>query len=162
MNKYLEYFISLNVLTKEKKHTSTLNRTRSYADLPNSDRNSPRGRNATCNWKVIFSNKGEIPGPYFGCFSLLYSLVISALCPPRPPHSPKVFKWKSFLSKVSAQRRHSVAEKISSKSILVCYDPSPELSWMCWERTLAPYPVQFRSFGWMLSLHILGHVPERT
>lgn len=148
MNKYLEYFISLNVLIKEKKHTSDLNRTRSYADLTNSNRNSPRGRNATWNCKVIiFSNKGEIPGPYFGCFSLFYSLVISSLCPPRLPHSPKVFKWKSFLSKVSAQSRHSAAEEISSKRILVCYDPSPELSWMCWERTLAPYPVQFRSFG---------------
>lgn len=90
MNKYLEYFLSLNVLTKEKKHTSALNRARMYADFPNSDRNSPQGRNAAWNWKVIiFSNKVEIPGSSFGCFPLFYSLVISSLCPPWSPPLPQ-------------------------------------------------------------------------
>lgn len=58
----------------------------------------------------------------------VYSRVISSLCPPRPPHSPKVSKWKSFLSKVFAQRRRSAAGEISSKSFSECYDPSPECS----------------------------------
>lgn len=47
----------------------------------------------------------------FHCFIVWLSLLSTH---PYPPHSPKVFKWKSFLSKVFTQRRHWAADEMSS------------------------------------------------
>lgn len=51
-------------INEGEKNSSTLNRTRSYADLSDSARNSLRQRNAMWNWKgLLWSNKREIPEP---------------------------------------------------------------------------------------------------
>lgn len=81
-----------------RKRNSVLNRTRSYAELPDLDTNSLRHRNATWNWKLL----SQTTKPEFHFFSVSCVSVISPL--PFPCHSPEVFKWKDCFQGIQTKK----------------------------------------------------------
>lgn len=160
MKKYLEYFLSLNVLTQEKKHNSALNRARSYADLPTSEILPGEGMPHEIG-KLSFSQiRVKYQGLHFGAFHSF--IVRSSLCPPWPPTIPQGIQMeKCSFQSICTKKALGSRGDFSQKHLSVLW-PFPRAELTCWGRILAPYPGQSRSFGWRLSLHILGCVPEST